>query len=120
MTIDDDLIDLWALDADDEIDTACNGRYTVPFNPVPKLIERIATVLTMYYLCQRWGSDNPYKALYDWAMKKLAGIADGSISIIGIDEADSFASSGELEAGIEWAEFNPETDNDTRKDFIEP
>ena len=109
VTTPDDLIDKISLYADEIINDALDGIYTLPFNPVPETIENIAITITAYKLCERWGKGNPYADAYKEAMDLLKQIVEG-MDIFGIKAQKT---SGEYVRKVHW----PDYDLDYRADL---
>lgn len=76
-------------DADAEIDAYCSGRYDVPFDPIPNLIRKISVDLAVYHLYRRRGAPESRQVRYDAALKLLANIARGLVSIGATGVAES-------------------------------
>ena len=118
-TINDTNIELKIGWAENEIDEACQYLYNLPFNPVPVLIQRIALVLTVYYLFQRWGDDKRLASAYDWATKKLESIQSG-VKIHGADSSQKESESYYLVEGLSWPQPDNAEDLDTRNELEQP
>lgn len=72
-------------DADAEIDGHLAAKFTLPLDPVPLTLERIACDITRYHLYDDRVSEQ-VRTRYQDAIKFLKGVVDGSISI-GVDAA---------------------------------
>lgn len=74
-------------EAEGEIDAYCQGRYTLPFNPVPKVIKKIAVDLAVYTLFARRGinpdanADQVVIQQRKDAIKFLENLAKGLVNI---------------------------------------
>ncbi|MCR4442959.1 MAG: DUF1320 domain-containing protein [Peptococcaceae bacterium] len=74
-------------EAEGEIDSYCQARYTLPFNPVPKVIKKIAVDLVVYTLFARRGlnpDDNADQIVIQQrkdAIKFLENLARGLVTI---------------------------------------
>lgn len=78
-------------DADAEIDGYLSKRYSVPFEPVPKVITKFSKDIAAYNLASRQGideseRDKTYLTRYNSAISFLSKVATGVIEI-GMDEA---------------------------------
>jgi len=82
-------------DADAEIDAWAGGRYLVPFNPVPDVIRKISTDISIYNLFSRRDTDPPEvrKDRYRASVKLLENIAKGLVTI-GAAEAEAPPAAG--------------------------
>lgn len=72
--------------ADTEIDGYCATRYTVPFNPVPGVVNKLSVELAIYYLYSRRSTPEKIEKRYDKATARLKDIATGKFTL-GIDPA---------------------------------
>lgn len=73
-------------DADAEINSYCQRRYQVPFEPVPDFIKKLAIDITLYNLFSLRGfdEDSPDKVIadrYKGAVKTLENLAKGIVTI---------------------------------------
>jgi len=120
-TINDTNIELKIVWAEDEIDNACQYLYNLPFsNPVPVMIQRIALVLTVYYLFQRWGDDKRLIRAYGWAKKQLKLIQSGDLKIYGADSSQKESEDYYLVEGLDWPQSDLALDTDFRNELEEP
>jgi phage gp36-like protein len=71
-------------DADDEINTYIGKRYPLPLVTVPRVITRVAVDLALYRLSDGAGYTEERRQRYDDAVKLLASIAAGKVSL-GLD-----------------------------------
>jgi len=90
--IDTDVIDRAIADAAGEIDGYLDGRYRLPVNPVPKVLERIACDVARYYLYDDQVSEQVQKR-YDDAVAFLKSVAKGDITL-GIDAVGAKPATG--------------------------
>jgi len=75
-------------DADSDIDAYLSERYTVPLDPAPRVLTRVACDLARYYLYDdAVDKDGVIAARYDAAIKMLASIAKGTLKL-GDGESD--------------------------------
>jgi phage gp36-like protein len=79
----DDRIATVIAKADAEIDALLLGLYTLPFNPVPKIITIISAKLTAYYLWARRSGEKPDNVVteYKWCQRMLEKIARREIQL---------------------------------------
>ncbi|MBL7998333.1 MAG: DUF1320 domain-containing protein [Candidatus Kapabacteria bacterium] len=102
--VDDDVLGEAIQRADDDINTALGGRYTVPFAaPVPVAVKNLSVTLTVFYLkVYRYENDETLpeglKLMKQSADKKLADIAKGTSVLI--DIADGTPDAMEQTAAI--------------------
>lgn len=80
-------------DADAEIDGYLAKRYRVPFNPVPRVLNKFSKDIAIYNLFSRIGIDESsdqknYLNRYNAAIKFLTLVAEGKVSIGGEDGDD--------------------------------
>jgi phage gp36-like protein len=73
-------------DADAEIDGYLAKRYSVPFGPVPKVLNKFSKDIAIYNLYSRIGIDEStdeknYLNRYNAAIKFLTLVAEGKVSI---------------------------------------
>jgi len=87
--VDDDMVTRAIADADAEIDGYCGKRYSVPFSTVPAIIRKFAVDIAIYNLyARRKGAPEDRKDRYTSALKFLAGVSKGIISL-GENDPDS-------------------------------
>jgi len=102
-TVDADMVTRAIADADAEIDGYCGKRYSVPFSTVPAIVRKFSVDIAIYNLyARRKGAPDDRKQRYDNAVKFLANVAKGLISL-GEDDPDSTPASNA-----------PEIDNEDR------
>ena len=102
-TVDADMVTRAIADADAEIDGYCGKRYSVPFSTVPAIVRKFSVDIAIYNLyARRKGAPEDRKQRYDNAVKFLANVAKGLISL-GEDDPDSTPASNA-----------PEIDNEDR------
>ena len=80
--------------ADSEIDGYIPDRYELPLAPVPRVVTRLSTVMTIYYVYSRYAETIPEtrQSQYDNAVKMLRElILTGKISLRNEDPAASTA-----------------------------
>lgn len=70
-------------DADAEIDGYVAAKYTLPLDPVPAVLERIACEIARYYLYEDRVTEQ-VRRRYEDARKFLQGVAAGSVAL-GVD-----------------------------------
>ncbi len=70
-------------DADGEINGYLSSRYTLPLDPVPTVLERIACEIARYYLYEDRVTEQ-VKRRYDDAIKFLKGVSSGAVAL-GVD-----------------------------------
>ena len=80
------LIDEAIADADGEIDGYLAKRYAVPLAPVPKVINKFSKDIALYNLMSRAGLEEAgregnYLTRYNAAIKFLALVAEGKVSL---------------------------------------
>lgn len=73
-------------DAAAEIDSYCQARYQIPFNPVPDVIKKLAIDISLYNLFSLRGFDegSPDKVIsdrYKAAIKTLENISKGIVTV---------------------------------------
>ncbi|WP_273152838.1 gp436 family protein [Methylophaga thiooxydans] len=78
--LDTDVINLAIADSDSMIDGYLGGRYSLPIEPLPRSLVRIACEITRYYLYENLAPDE-VKDRYNEAVKSLKSIARGELSI---------------------------------------
>lgn len=67
-------------DADSEINSYLQGRYSVPLNPVPNLIKKISCDLAIYHLfTRRFREEIPYSEVYKSRLAQLKLIQSGQM-----------------------------------------
>jgi phage gp36-like protein len=76
-----------------------SARYAVPLSPCPALIAEVATDLARYELHDNLGGydedkNKGLKERYDYALKRLASITDGSVKLEGISQLSAVPSVG--------------------------
>jgi phage gp36-like protein len=81
--VDDDMVDRAIADADANIDAYCQGRYTVPLDPVPDKIRQISVDIAIYNLYSRRDDTCPEtrKDRYREAIRFLEKVAAGNIAL---------------------------------------
>lgn len=72
-------------DADDTINGYVSARYSLPLDPVPAVLQRVAADLARYYLYDDQVTD-PVKDRFDAAIKLLRDVSTGAVSL-GADAA---------------------------------
>lgn len=82
--LDTDVINSAIADADSLIDGYLGSRYSLPVNPVPRSLVRIACEICRYYLYENLATDE-VKDRYNEAVRSLKAISNGQMSI-GISE----------------------------------
>ena len=80
------IIEAAIADADAEIDGYLAKRYRVPFNPVPRVLNKFSKDIAIYNLYSRIGIDEGaaeknYLNRYNAAIKFLTLVAEGKVSI---------------------------------------
>lgn len=80
--------------ADAEIDGYCASRYSVPFSPVPGVINKLSVELAIYYLYARRTVPEKIEKRYDKAVSRLKDIARGTFSV-GVDPAPTASTSAD-------------------------
>lgn len=68
----------WLLASEHEIDARLGGMYTVPFTPVPPLVQDIVTDMTYWRMTLREESSKSIKEYID---ERIKGLVDGSITL---------------------------------------
>ena len=69
-------------DADDEINSYLQERYTVPLNPAPSLVRKLSVDLAVYNLYSRRDLDAPVRTKrYEDATRLLKALARGEASL---------------------------------------
>ena len=86
------IIDAAIADADAEIDGYLAKRYRVPFEPVPRVLNKFSKDIAVYNLFSRIGIDEDsdqknYLNRYNAAIKFLTLVAEGKVSL-GVDAED--------------------------------
>lgn len=80
-------------DADSEINGYLASRYTLPLDPVPTVLERVACEIARYYLYEDRVTEQ-VKRRYDDAIKFLKGVSTGAVAL-GVDaNSESPSSTG--------------------------
>lgn len=82
--LDTDVISSAIADADSLIDSYLGSRYSLPINPVPRSLLRIACEITRFYLYEDLSTDE-VKDRYEKAVMSLKAISKGEMSI-GVSE----------------------------------
>ena len=80
------IIDMAIADADAEIDGYLAKRYKVPFDPVPRVLNKFSKDIAIYNLYSRIGidegeSEKNYLNRYNAAVKYLTLVAEGKVNI---------------------------------------
>lgn len=93
--VDQGRVDEAIASADEEINSYCGERYSVPFTTVPGIVKKISVDIAVYNLYSRKVEEAPdiRKERYKSAIRQLEGIAKGTISL-GVDPAPSAPSEG--------------------------
>lgn len=91
------IIDMAIADADAEIDGYLAKRYRVPFNPVPRVLNKFSKDIAIYNLYSRIGidegeSEKNYLNRYNSAIKFLTLVAEGKVNIGTGEDGDDPAS----------------------------
>ncbi|PIP98548.1 MAG: hypothetical protein COW76_20515 [Shewanella sp. CG18_big_fil_WC_8_21_14_2_50_42_11] len=89
--IDAAVIEQAIVDAEAEIESYLGGRYALPLNPVPKVLNRIACTLARYYLHDGQLNEAADKAYQD-ALRFLKDVAKGLVKL-GVDTDGAEATS---------------------------
>jgi phage gp36-like protein len=85
--VDQTVVDKAIADASAEIDAYAQGRYPVPFSPVPQVIGKIAVDMSLYNLFSRRGfdpegsQDKVISERYKSAVRFLENLAKGLVQI---------------------------------------
>jgi phage gp36-like protein len=78
----DSVITTSVSDADDEIDSYCGGRYTVPFAAAPGIIKKLSVDIAIYNLyARRKGAPEDRKTRYDAAVRLLRDVSRGLVTL---------------------------------------
>ena len=80
--------------ADQEINSYCGVKYSVPFATVPDEVKRLSVEITVYNLHKRRNVPDEIATRYDKAISQLKDIAKG-IKTLGIDPAPAALSEGQ-------------------------
>jgi phage gp36-like protein len=87
------IIDKAVEDAEAEINSYAEQLYTLPFNPVPKIVRKLAVDITLYHLFSRRGFDSSDESAdsiilkrYKDAVKFLENLAKGVVTIGAINQ----------------------------------
>ena len=82
-SVDADVVTRAISDADATIDAYCQGRYSVPLDPVPGMIRKISVDISIYNLYSRRVDEVPDSRLerYKNAIRFLEKVAAGQISL---------------------------------------
>jgi len=87
-SVDDDKVTRAISDADEEIDSYCGARHTVPFSTVPGIIRKLSVDIAIYNLyARRRGAPDDRKERYNNAVRMLRDISRGVISL-GADDPE--------------------------------
>ena len=91
------IIDAAIADADGEIDGYLAKRYKVPFDPVPRVLNKFSKDIAIYNLYSRIGIDESeaeknYLNRYNAAVKFLTLVAEGKVNIGTGEDGDDPAS----------------------------
>ena len=81
--VDDDKVTRAIADADATIDAYCQGRYSIPLDPVPDKMRQISVDLAVYNLYSRRGDAAPEtrKDRHKEAIRFLEKVSEGKISL---------------------------------------
>ncbi|MDI3480794.1 MAG: hypothetical protein PWQ97_449 [Tepidanaerobacteraceae bacterium] len=84
--INETIVDKAIIDAQEEIDVYASKLYTVPFNPVPGIIKKLAVDIAVYNLFSRRGfdqesADSVILQRYKSAIKLLENLSVGTATI---------------------------------------
>ena len=81
--VDTSVVDRAIADGETEIDAYCQGRYTVPFDPVPAVVRRLCVDLAINNLFARRGIDPPEvrKDKLRNAIRFMEKVASGQIAL---------------------------------------
>ena len=79
-------------DADGEINGYLAAKYTLPLDPVPLVLQRLASDIARYFLYQDRVTDIVEKRYQD-AIRFLKGVAAGSVSL-GVDASNEQPAAG--------------------------
>lgn len=80
--VDDSVVTGAIGDADDEIDSYCGGRYSVPFVTIPGIIKKISVDIAIYNLyARRKGAPDDRKIRYDAAVRLLRDVSRGLVTL---------------------------------------
>lgn len=99
-SIDATVIEQAIVDAEAEIESYLGGRYALPLNPVPKVLNRIACNLARYYLHDGSSNEAVDKAYKD-ALRFLKDVANGLVKLgVSTDgsEATSTSQTAEMQS----------------------
>lgn len=82
-SVDTDVVTRAISDADATIDAYCQGRYSVPLEPVPAIIRKTGVDISIYNLYSRRADSVPENRLerYKNAVRFLEKVAAGQISL---------------------------------------
>lgn len=81
-SVDTTVVDRAIADADDEINSYLQERYTVPLSPVPGLVRKLSVDLAVYNLHSRRGIDDAVRTQrYENVVKLLRSLAKGEASL---------------------------------------
>jgi len=81
--VDNDKVTRAIADADATVDAYCQGRYTVPLDPVPNKIRQVSVDIAIYNLYSRRDDTAPEtrKDRHKEAIRFLEKVADGKIDL---------------------------------------
>lgn len=86
--VDADMVTRAIADADEEIDSYCGARYSVPFTTVPGIVRKLSVDIAIYNLyARRRGAPDDRKERYNNAVRMLRDISKKVISL-GADDPD--------------------------------
>ena len=89
--------------ADEDIDSALNAIYAVPFSTVPAIIKRLSVQMSFYYLCFRSGRQlNLAQGIYERTWEEIEKLQAGRMTIKSTSRIDA---AGAVDAADE-AVFN--------------
>jgi phage gp36-like protein len=81
-SVDTTVVDRAIADADDEINSYLQERYTVPLSPVPGLVRKLSVDLAIYNLYSRRDIEAPVRTQrYEADVKLLKSLAKGEASL---------------------------------------
>jgi len=97
--------------ASKEIDAYCSIYYTVPFSPIPQLINNFAIAITKYRLYSRRGVPDQLQWRYEEILRTLVKIAQGKMKLGTTEDPPT-------QSGIEIAKASKTSEDRTFTDFI--
>jgi phage gp36-like protein len=105
-------VDQGLQDAADEIDSYLGQRYSLPIEPVPRLLKKIAVDIAVYNILGRRGfkegtADDVIVQRYEQAVRWLKAVAKGEASLPA-DGSDPGGSGGTVDDGTVDASSAPE------------